>query len=482
MSKMLLQSIQEEFGNRASSSLMERELYSRDLGPVPALLVDPLFHTMPDLIVRPRTTEEVATLVRLCCAEGIPVTPRAGATTVFFDAVPVKGGIVIDLNEFSGVVALDAAGMTVTVKAATPWSDLESYLNARGLACKSVPSSAPAATVGGWLCMMGYGIGSLKYGSLISQVRAIEAVMPDGTVQRISRTSDPSLDWFAASEGTLGVITEIELEVRALTSMQHFLLHVPDNRRALLVMKMLLGAKIRPYNLHFSDQYFVRGLKDLGLSDALIDTGGLLVIDFEGSAKELSAAGKFVQQLMKEHASVTLLPEAMAESEWEERYKSIRIKRGGPAVLGGEMWLPINSLPAYLDDIQKMAKAYGVNLMSYGHIVSPERATVMSMFFADETKTLQYIINLSLVKKIQDAGYRHGGCPYGIGLWNTPYLRRIYTSSQLKDLKARKRRLDPQGIMNPGKVYRPPFMLNALNFYLGMEVFALIRRAFGKGW
>jgi len=106
----------------------------------------------------------------------------------------------------------------------------------------------------------------------------------------------------------------------------------------------------------------------------------------------------------------------------------------------------------------------------------------MSMFFADETKTLQYIINLSLVKKVQDAGYRNGGCPYGIGLWNTPYLRRIYSSMQIKDLRERKRKLDPRNIMNPGKVYRRPFMLNALNFYVGMEVFALIRRISGKGW
>lgn len=106
----------------------------------------------------------------------------------------------------------------------------------------------------------------------------------------------------------------------------------------------------------------------------------------------------------------------------------------------------------------------------------------MSMFFADETKTLQYIINLSLLKKIQDVGYRHGGYPYGIGLWNTPYLRRIYTSSQLRDIRERKKKLDIRGIMNPGKVYRSPFMLNALNFYLGMEAFALIRRIFGKRW
>ncbi len=119
MDMMTLQSIQEEFGDRATVSPMERELYSRDLGPVPALMVDPLFQTKADLIVRPQTTAEVAMLVRHCAAEGIPITPRAGASTVFFNAVPIKGGVVMDLNSLNGVIAVDEAARTVTVRAAT---------------------------------------------------------------------------------------------------------------------------------------------------------------------------------------------------------------------------------------------------------------------------------------------------------------------------------------------------------------------------
>jgi glycolate oxidase len=473
------QDLQEAFGERATASPLERELYSRDLGPVPALIVDPLFKTRPDMIVRPGTTEEIADLVRRAGTEGIPVTPRAGATTVFFNAVPVKGGIVIDLNALNGVIDLDEAGMTVTVKAATTWSDLEAYLSTRGLACKTVPSSAPAATVGGWLAMMGQGIGSLKYGSLLSQVHAIEAVLPNGTIQRISRMTDPPLDWLAASEGTLGIITAVELEIRPLRPMRHFLLHVPDNQQAAQLMHLLLAVNIRPYNLHFSDAGFVHTMQRLGLSPSRSNAGGLLLVDYEGTENELATA-EIIVHTLAERASIPLLPESQAEREWEERYTSIRIKRGGPAVLGGELLLPVKNLPYYLKDIQKMASVYGVDLMSYAHVVSPERALVMTMFFADERKVVRYIINLSLVKKIQDAGYRHGGSPYGIGLWNTPYLRRIYTAAQLREIRARKRHLDPCGIMNPGKVYRPPFMLNALNFCVGMETLALVHRVFGK--
>lgn len=482
MNDTIRQTIQKEFGDRATSSPLERELYSRDLGPVPAIMADTLFRTSADLIVRPTTTQEIASLVKRANAEGIPLTPRAGGSTVFFNSVPAKGGIIIDMNGMSGVVSLDEAGKIVKVKAATTWSDLEDYLNERGLACKSMPSSAPAATIGGWLCMMGYGIGSLKYGGLMSQVKSVEVVLPDGNVKKISRTTDPSLEWFEDSEGTLGIVTEIELEARALTPMKHFLLHLSDDRKGVQIMNALIGAKIRPYNLHFSDVHFVQGLKDLGLSHLSIREGGLLIADYEGSAQELAEAEAFVHQLVKENASAKLLPESEADLEWEERYKSIRIKRGGPAVLGGEMWLPVAGIPAYLEDIRKMAKAYHLNMMSYAHIVSPERATAMTLFAADERKVIQYILGLSLVKKIQDIGYRHGGCPYGIGLWNTPYLSRLFTPAKLKEIRQRKKKMDPRGIMNPGKVYSAPFMMNPLNFTLGMEVFALIRRIFGRGW
>ena len=316
MSKILYQSIQEEFGDRASSSPMNASCTLAILGLCrPYWLIRCLYHARSD-----RAPENY----RRSCESVTPLLGRKypGYTTGRSNHRVIRcsvgrAGIVMDLNELKGMVALDKVGMTVTVKAATPWSDLESYLNAWGLACKSVPSSAPAATVGGWICMMGYGIGSLKYGSLISQVRTVEVVLPDGKVQRVTRTSDPSLDWFAASEGTLGIITEIELEIRALTSMKHFLLHVPDNRKGVQIISLLIGDKIRPYNIHFSDQYFVRGLKDLDLSDVSIDTGGLLVIDYEGSAEEVSEAGKFIEHLLKEHPSITIMSEALAELEWE---------------------------------------------------------------------------------------------------------------------------------------------------------------------
>ena len=460
------------FGERATDASFERALYARDLAPVPALLVDPLFRTMPDLVARPADAGEVSAVLKLASAAGIPVTPRAGASTVYFNTVPARGGIVLDLNLLRGVVELDEAKMTVTVRAATTWGELEHYLNARGLAPQSVPSSAPSASIGGWFTMMGYGIGSVKYGSLLSQVRAAEVVLPDGEIRNLTLGSDPPLDWFAASEGTLGVVTGLQIVIRRNNPMSHYLLSSPDLGEIAGVLAAVKDAGVTPYNLHFTDDACVRAMHRQGIAPDGVSGGCLLAIDYEGAPEELAAAQQTVESLVAVNSSVSLLPPEAALEEWDERYKSLKLKRSGPSELGGEVWLPVRSLLSYLADIEQLARKLRLGLCTYGHVASPERAIVMTMFFADETKVFDYIIGLSLVKKIHDVGYRHGGYPYGVGLWNTPYLGRIFTKGQLAALRARKKRLDPAGILNPGKLYGWPPLLNPLFFAVGMKCLA----------
>ncbi len=482
MNKEIVQEILDKYGDRATDSVFERSLYARDLAPVPAILANPLVKTLPDIVVRPANTEEVAEIMKTAFLNNIPVTPRAGGSTVYFDSVPVKNGILMDLNLIKGVVSVDAAGMTVTVRAGTTWSELDEYLNNQGLAPKSFPSSAPVATIGGWFCMMGYGIGSLKYGSLLSQVRSLEVVSPEGKIFELTRETKPALDWYVASEGTLGVITQLEVEVRKLNKMKHFLLQLPDSVKMLATMQTIIGSAVVPYNMHFTDQACLKTMHTMGMSPANLETGCLIGVDYEGSEEELQQAQTIIDNIAGANRSVNPIPEETAELEWEEKFKAMKLKRGGPSILGAEIWLPIKNLPEYLADVQKMARGYNLNLFSYGHVVTPEYATVMTTFFADETHTIKYIINLSLVKKLHDIGHRYGGYPYGVGLWNSPMVGRIHESPQLSELRARKQTIDSKGIMNPGKVYRAPLMLNPFNYAIGMDVLAGVRKIFGKGW
>jgi len=482
VNKDMVQAILNKYGERAADTVFERSLYARDLAPVPAMLVNPLVKTLPDIVVRPANTEEVAEIMKMAFSQNISVTPRAGGSTVYFDSVPVDNGILMDLNLIKGVVSVDQAAMTVTVRAGTTWSELDEYLNPNGLAAKSFPSSAPAATIGGWFCMMGYGIGSMKYGSLLSQVRSIEVVSPEGNILKLSQGTNPGLDWYAASEGTLGVVTQLEVEVRKLNNMKHFLLQLPDPEKMLDTMQEVIDGGIVPYNMHFTDQECLKTMHAMGISPGNMDTGYLIGVDYEGSDEELQQAQVIIETMAGANRSLKLIPGETAELEWKEKFKAMKLKRGGPSVLGAEIWLPIINLPHYLGDVNKMARAYNLNLFSYGHVVTPEHATVMTTFYADETQTIKYIINLSLVKKIHDIGHRYGGHPYGVGLWNSPMVGRIHEPPKLNELRKRKQTVDSKGIMNPGKVYRPPLMLNPFNYALGMNVLAAVRKIFGKGW
>lgn len=481
MDAQSMDQIKQKMGERATDSKYECSLYTRDMAPVPALLVDPLFKTMPDLVVRPENSEEISEILRLASSRKIPVTPRAGASTVYFDTIPVKGGIVMDLNLIKGIVALDESKKTVTVKAGTTWSELERYLNAKGYAAKTVPSSAPGATIGGWLCMMGYGIGSMKYGSLLSQIKSIEVVLPTGEVRQVSTSDYPQLEWFAASEGTLGVITELEVEIRRLNPMRHFLIHSADLAEALSVLEALKSASMTPYNLHFTDEVCLKAMFKQGIALENLECGCLLAVDYEGTPEELNEAEDLIKDLLSKHSTARLLKEESADEEWNERFKSMKMKRGAPSQLGGEVWLAVGELFDYLKDIQKLAARYKIDMCTYGHVVRSDRMIVMTMFFVDETKTFDYILNLALVKKIQDVGYRHGGYPYGVGLWNTPYLNRIYEPVQLTEMKARKKKLDPSGIMNPGKLYKWPPLMNPFNFGIAMSFLCWIKKLVGRG-
>lgn len=479
MSAKLWQQLTDSLGGRATTDLFERRCYERDLGPVPEFLVSNIAKAMPDIIVRPNTVEEMAQTVKYAAAERVPVTARAGGSTVYFNSVCINQGILADLNGFDGVCSIDADANTVRVGAGTTWSALERVLNRQGLAALSYPSSAPAASVGGWLAMKGYGLGSLKYGHMSHQVESAQTVLPDGTIHELTRTTDIPLSWMSCAEGTLGIMTELTLKVRPRPEAEgHSMAECRD--AAIMqgfIEKAVEGSEI-PFNLHFSDSGCNALRHRHGLASERAANSYTVAYDVDGTKLQVETAAKSFDRILEAVGAADLSYEA--EEEWQHRFFSLLLKREGPSLLGAEIWLPINKLAAYLNDVNDYEAKNKLGLKTYGHVVTSKYAMVMTMFNSDERNTVGYVQGLALVKKIHDIGARFGGSPYGIGLWNTPYLSRCYTSTQLAELKRRKKMLDPLNIMNPGKLYQAPLFLNPLIFGIGMDVIAATR-AFYQG-
>ncbi|MCW3978323.1 MAG: FAD-binding oxidoreductase, partial [Candidatus Bathyarchaeota archaeon] len=195
-----------------TDSIFERRLYDHDIAPLPSE-ISMIFKTVPDFVVRPKSVEEVSQIVEYANGNDIPVVPRGASTWGYGGTIPTNGGIVLALTDLKKIVDLDREGMTVTVEAGLRWKMLMEFLDERALVFNVYPSSAPSATIGGWLATGGLGIGSLKYGHLKEHVKEMRVVTPMGETLTLSNDEDPEFDSFIGSEGTLGVIAEVKLEV-----------------------------------------------------------------------------------------------------------------------------------------------------------------------------------------------------------------------------------------------------------------------------
>jgi glycolate oxidase len=464
----LLSELAGALDDRFTASPFERQFYRRDLAAVPERLAALIGRTLPDAVARPASAEEVAAAVRQAAAERVPITPRAAATTVYWNAVPVQAGLVLDLNGLAGLIALDEARQVAAVLPGTRWAELDRALRRRGYAVQAYPTSAPAATVGGWLSMEGYGIGSLQYGGLAGQVVGLEVVLPDGRIAAAG--ADPALPVaaFAGAEGTLGVVTRVDLAVRrAPAAAGHHLLAFGETEALQGALADLGRATPTPYYAHFAGPAYQALLRRAGFTPP--SDQALLAFSYEGTAGE-AAAGAAQAAALAAARGGRPLSEELAEAEWSTRTLALRLKRGGPTVLGSEFWLPVEKLAAYEADVARLGRAQRLEIATYGTLVAPGRLTVMALFPCDERRTGPYILALSLTRKLAAIALRHGGQPYGIGVWNSPYAR---ISAERRALKAQ---LDPLNLMNPGKLYWPPWLLRPPWYTLGMDLLAAARR------
>src|SRR5918999_1061667 len=172
----------------------------------------------PDVVVRPRTEEDVATTLAIADERRVPVVPWGGGSGTQGGCLPIHGGIVVDLRSLDRVIGIDETAMTVTAQAGVNGRALEAELNARGLMLPHYPASVQWATVGGYIAARGSGVLSTRYGKIEDLLLTLRVVLAGGevieTVEVPRHAVGPELaQLFVGSEGTLGVITRVTLQV-----------------------------------------------------------------------------------------------------------------------------------------------------------------------------------------------------------------------------------------------------------------------------
>lgn len=453
--------------NRITTDNFECELYATDLAPLPDI-VNLLFKTMPDAVVRPETRGEISEIMKFANKNKIPVTLRASATSALGNVVPTRGGIVMDMSSMDSRIEINEEKKTVTVSSGIVWKKLEKVLNQRGFALMTYPSSAPSATVGGWLSSPGYGIGTLKYGKVYGQVQGMEVVLPNGEIKKYS---GKEVNEFLGTEGTSGIITEVTLKVRDMPETEsHHLLNFDSQEKFCSVLEKLV--KLAPFNISYANrnyvemiEYTVKDTKEYHINS---DFEFSCLVVFDGSKKEVSESVKNLNKIKKSEGIAGESP-GLAKEEWENRFNPMRLKRRGPTLLAGDLLIPLNQL----DGVIKKLNEINIHKLGIeGTIVSKDRVVVMPMYLTDERDFLKFIFALRHMKKMNDIAVSAGGIPYGTGLWNSPYVSKIL-GNRLAEKVELKKKLDRNNILNPdkylgAKLTIPKVMFHPMVYGLGM--------------
>lgn len=440
--------------NNVTDSLFERRLYDHDIAPLPPE-ISAIFKTVPDAIVKPREAEEVSQVVKYANRNKVPLIPRGASSWGYGGTIPTNGGIVLELTELKKVVDLDREKMTVTVEAGLRWKNLLAFLEEPGFTVNVYPSSSPSATVGGWIATGGLGIGSLKYGHLREHVTEIRVVTPTGDTISLSKEEQKgsaSFNSFFGSEGTLGVITEATLLIHPTPEIISPLLVSFDDIKTMVdVITKVVDRLTKPFFIEFQDREYLEIKRSINLFAP--DAEALALFVFEGPREQVQKDVAYLQDLISTVGG-TVLPHERAVEEWDERFYPMRIRKAGPTLLAGEVTIPLSKLQYAMDETRKIKEKYDLRMGLKCFMVSDDTVLYMPMYLADERERWKFMSLLPVVNEITSMGLKADGRPYGFGIWNSFYLRDVYGDTKVSEMKERKRRLDPNDIMNPGKLYQ----------------------------
>jgi glycolate oxidase len=419
----------------------------------------------PDLVVRPGDTAQVAAVLVLAQARGIPVTARGTASGRSGGCVPLAGGIALAMGRMDRILELDERNMMVRVQPGVRTMDLYGHCAARGLFYPPDPASWKYSTLGGNVAENAGGMRAVKYGVTSSYVMGLEVVLADGSVIRtggkaIKNVTGYNLtQLFVGSEGTLGVVTEILLRLipmpPARTTLQLLFGSLED---AGDTVHAILQAGMVPAAAELMDGISLQAVARH--QDLAIDPGieACLVLELDGpDPAALAEQAARIEAIARDHrAAGTRVAAGPEESEaiWAiRRGLSSAIGAMAPDRFGEDISVPRDAFPEMIRRIRGIARDHDLTIAVYGHAGD---GNVHPSVLADLARPGQEERVHRAIEAIFRAALDLGGTlsgEHGIGITKKPYLELALGRAGVAALKAVKAALDPKGILNPGKIW-----------------------------
>lgn len=425
---------------------------------------NPKYHHLPEVVVFPENTEQVAAVVRLANKYVVPITPRGAGTGLAGGAIPVYGGIVLVMDRMNKIIKFDEDALYVVAQAGVRTDELQKEAKRHGLLYAGDPCSSDSCQIGGNISTNAGGNKAVKYGTTRDQVYAVEVVTAEGEIVTIgSRLAKKSTGYaleqlLVGSEGTLAIVTQVTLKLRPLPPHQLDLLSIfTEMDKALSLPNRVKKAGLNPTCMEFMDTAAIKSCARFIKADLpYADKNGIyVIITIDGfSEDEIDEKAEAFDTLCTECGAAEVL--IADERIWKARRNVAEAARAESLIYSAEdIVVPLDAIAQVMKKLPELEDKYGIAATTVAHIgdgnihVNALKGDMPVELW--NTRLDEY--HKELFGFVYQLGGRLSG-EHGIGLKKIKEMEMFTDPVELKMMKTIKQALDPKGILNPGKIFK----------------------------
>jgi glycolate oxidase len=418
----------------------------------------------PSAVVFPKTTEQVAECVRLAAASGTPIVTRGSGTGLSGGSVPSEGSLVVCLTQMDALLAVDARNLTLRAQPGVITQRIDEAAAKHGLFYPPDPGSQRISTIGGNVAENSGGLRGLKYGVTRDYVMGLEVVLASGQVARLGSSCVKDVagyslkDLFVGSEGTLGVITEVLLKLVPRPAARRTMLALYDRiEDAAETVSAIVAARIIPCTLEFLDRMTARCVEDFAKVGLPTDCAAVLLMETDGHPAAVADEASQMDAIARANGARDVRT-AKDESEALQLASARRnafaaLARRRPTTILEDVTVPRSELATMVGFIADTAAAFNLEIGTFGHMGD---GNLHPTFLTDERDAgemdrVHRAFDAIMTRTLELGGTITG--EHGVGLAKKPWLRQQMGDASFALLRDVKRTLDPQGLLNPGKIF-----------------------------
>ncbi len=422
-------------------------------------------HALADAVALPGTREQVQAVVRLCREHRVPIVARGSGTSSTGAAIPYAGGVAVSFERMNRILRIEAGDRYAVVEPGVINGELQAAVAAHGLFWAPDPASADVATIGGNLACNAGGPYAVKYGATRDNVLGLQAVtgtgdlIACGSVTTKDATGYDLTHLLIGSEGTLGLIVEATLRLLPKPPRRASLRALYGNvAQAAAAVSRVMAQPVAPAMLEFMDRACIRLAREVGGAD-IPDAGALLMIEVDGEHETLPHALEAVAAAAAGEGLIALdeAPDEIArERLWAARKSlSPALRTIAAGKINEDVVVPVSRIPDLVGGVESMAAEFDLPIVAFGHAGNGNLHVniLYDPQDADQTARARAALPRLFELTLSLGGTLSG--EHGIGVAKRDFMPQAFTPATLAVMRAIKRALDPDGILNPGKVLPP---------------------------